>query len=428
MDPLPSPLPSHVTVLGQGNVALDIARILLSDPSRLEPYDLPAHVIAALKESQVKHVTVLGRRGPAQASFTAKELREMMRLPNVAFEPVRPEVLAELDGVKLERQHKRVLDIMKKGSEAQKGDPGVTRSWNLEFWRAPTGVQIKDTEASPRNDQTIELEVAHTVYAASEDGSKKLVQTGETSTLHTSLLVTSLGQKCTPDTTPFCDPSAGHIRTAGGSFTNPELNIASSPTSPSAATNVAGDTANTSTTAETSTTGPVEEETEELGAQDAKSPVYGQVLVPRSEADGEFVPLPNVYAAGWAARGAKGVLGTTMLDAHAVGESIVGEWLGQSEGTEPSVGVKSLAAQLRDAYPQVALDTEIIEVGFEDLPEVVDAALKSGEGQPRITTYDDWLAIDAEEVKRGEQRGKERERLTWAEAQVLLNSRKSPSS
>jgi ferredoxin--NADP+ reductase len=64
----------HAVVVGNGNVALDVARILLSDPDELARTDIADHALTALRESNVQEVLVVGRRGPAQAAFTTPEL------------------------------------------------------------------------------------------------------------------------------------------------------------------------------------------------------------------------------------------------------------------------------------------------------------------------------------------------------------------
>lgn len=65
-----------------GNVALDVARILLSPISLLEKTDISDHALEALRNSKVKNVYIVGRRGPLQAAFTIKEFREILKLPN----------------------------------------------------------------------------------------------------------------------------------------------------------------------------------------------------------------------------------------------------------------------------------------------------------------------------------------------------------
>jgi ferredoxin/flavodoxin---NADP+ reductase len=72
-----------VAVIGVGNVAVDVARILARDPAELEETDIPEPVMDALRASRVREVHVIGRRGPAQAKFTTKELRELGELAGV---------------------------------------------------------------------------------------------------------------------------------------------------------------------------------------------------------------------------------------------------------------------------------------------------------------------------------------------------------
>jgi ferredoxin--NADP+ reductase len=72
-----------VAVIGVGNVAVDVARILARDPAELEATDIPEPVMDALRASRVREVHMIGRRGPAQAKFTTKELRELGELAGV---------------------------------------------------------------------------------------------------------------------------------------------------------------------------------------------------------------------------------------------------------------------------------------------------------------------------------------------------------
>lgn len=69
----------HLTdLLVQGNVALDCARILLRSTDELAKTDIAGHALEALRRSKVRRVLVVGRRGPAQAACTAKEVREIL--------------------------------------------------------------------------------------------------------------------------------------------------------------------------------------------------------------------------------------------------------------------------------------------------------------------------------------------------------------
>src|SRR5215204_232242 len=73
----------RAVVIGNGNVAADVTRMLTLSPSELERTDVADHALGALRESSVEEVVVLGRRGPAQAAFTSSELRELGRLDGV---------------------------------------------------------------------------------------------------------------------------------------------------------------------------------------------------------------------------------------------------------------------------------------------------------------------------------------------------------
>jgi ferredoxin--NADP+ reductase len=70
----------RVAVVGNGNVAVDVARILLRTRAELERTDIAAHALEALRDSQVREVFMLGRRGPAQAAFSPAELKELGKL------------------------------------------------------------------------------------------------------------------------------------------------------------------------------------------------------------------------------------------------------------------------------------------------------------------------------------------------------------
>jgi ferredoxin--NADP+ reductase len=76
-------------VVGVGNVAMDVTRILASDPEELARTDITGYALAALRESRVRTIYLLGRRGPAQAAFTNPELKELgeLALADVVVRP-----------------------------------------------------------------------------------------------------------------------------------------------------------------------------------------------------------------------------------------------------------------------------------------------------------------------------------------------------
>lgn len=74
---------TSVAVVGNGNVAIDVARVLIRDPDELADTDIADYALAALRKSKVREVTLLGRRGPAQAAFSPKEIQELGDLSGV---------------------------------------------------------------------------------------------------------------------------------------------------------------------------------------------------------------------------------------------------------------------------------------------------------------------------------------------------------
>jgi ferredoxin--NADP+ reductase len=98
----------HVAVIGVGNVAVDVTRILLRSYEELAKTDIADYALEALRESRVKEVYLLGRRGPAQAAFTNPEIRELGSLPNADTLALPEEMeLDDLTRAELERTKDR---------------------------------------------------------------------------------------------------------------------------------------------------------------------------------------------------------------------------------------------------------------------------------------------------------------------------------
>ncbi|KAL4210298.1 hypothetical protein CU097_006870 [Rhizopus azygosporus] len=124
-------------VVGQGNVALDVARILLSPIDELRKTDITEYALEALSKSRIKHVHVVGRRGPVQVSFTSKELREQMSLPGVAFDAdmdlIHREIEASQPIISKNRPLKRLMSLLEKGSP----NKNTEKTWSTKFLRSP---------------------------------------------------------------------------------------------------------------------------------------------------------------------------------------------------------------------------------------------------------------------------------------------------
>lgn len=131
-------------VVGNGNVALDVARILVSDPAELAQTDIADHALSALSERGVQEVVVVGRRGPLQAPFTTLELRELGDLAAMADVDVIVDP-ADVDGItdeELEAAGKTVRQNIKiLRGYAARGALGRQRRIVFRFQTSP--IEIK---------------------------------------------------------------------------------------------------------------------------------------------------------------------------------------------------------------------------------------------------------------------------------------------
>jgi ferredoxin--NADP+ reductase len=136
---------TSVAVLGVGNVALDVARILAKTADELLTTDIPANVYEGLKASPVTDVHVFGRRGPAQAKFTPLELRELDHSPNVEV-IVHPEDIEFDEGsVAALRASKQVDMVVKTLQEWAIRDEGSRpKRLHLHFFHSPAEVLGED--------------------------------------------------------------------------------------------------------------------------------------------------------------------------------------------------------------------------------------------------------------------------------------------
>ncbi|MGW9348508.1 FAD-dependent oxidoreductase [Nocardiopsis flavescens] len=276
----------EVVVVGAGNVALDVARILAKTAGELRRTDIPEPVLDALARSRVRAVHLLARRGPLQAKFTAPELRDLLELPDVdlVVDPAQVDidpasVGRDRDGVaRAARTNLRLLR-----EHAARPPRGRPRSVHLHFWCRPREVLGGDRVTGVRVEGT-----------RLEDG--RLVGTGETADLPAGMVLRSVGYAGRPlPGVPF-DEAARTV--------------------------------------------PQRE---------------GRVLGPQGS------PVPGDYVAGWAKRGATGVIGTNKSDAAATVRSLLDD-----------------APALLAALPEPV-----------DLAEVVKGS-----------DYGAWLRIDAAEARR----------------------------
>ena len=146
-----------VGVVGVGNVALDVARILAKHAEDLLPTEIPANVQAGLEASRVTDVHVFGRRGPAQVKFTPLELRELGELRDVdmiVYDEDFDYDEASRDAIASNKQVMvidRVLQSWRKRpgvndyASADADTPRASRRLHLHFWAKPVEVRTDDT-------------------------------------------------------------------------------------------------------------------------------------------------------------------------------------------------------------------------------------------------------------------------------------------
>ncbi|GLY36450.1 pyridine nucleotide-disulfide oxidoreductase [Amycolatopsis sp. NBRC 101858] len=149
---------SSVAVLGVGNVALDVARILAKTADELLTTDIPDNVYQGLKASPITDVHVFGRRGPAQAKFTPLELRELDHSPNVEV-IVYPEDIEFDDGsIAALRASKQIDMVVKTLQEWAIREPGSRpKRLHLHFFHSPTEVLGTDGRVSGLRTERTEL-------------------------------------------------------------------------------------------------------------------------------------------------------------------------------------------------------------------------------------------------------------------------------
>ncbi|KAI9886671.1 MAG: hypothetical protein M1823_001515 [Watsoniomyces obsoletus] len=259
-------------IIGQGNVALDVARMLLSDVDRLRKTDVTTNALDVLSRSRVKRVTVVGRRGPMQAAFTVREVRELMNLSSVGYIASNPSWLPP-DISKLPRTQKRLAQVLLKGSQT----PPTTadKKWGFGFFLSPSTFHSSDG-----SNQLARMTFKRTSIVGDDphDPQARITSTEESVDLPASLGFRSIGYQS--------EPLPG-LSEYGIPFDH-QLGII--PNDP-----------------------------------------HGRILAP-NQGPGELAArhIPGFYVAGWSKRGPTGVIASTMDDAFATADAIAQDWENQS--------------------------------------------------------------------------------------------------
>jgi ferredoxin/flavodoxin---NADP+ reductase len=189
-------------IIGQGNVAMDVARILCKTPEELKGTDISQHALEVLSESKIKEVHVYGRRGPVQASFTAPEIKEMGELAD-CYPIVDPKDL-ELNEPSIKELEdptnagrKKNFEILKHFTEIQPNNR--KRKFVLHFRRSPIEIIGKGRV------QKVKFELNRLV---GEPNKQKVRKTGKTEEIDCGIVFRSVGYRGIPiKGLPFSDQS-----------------------------------------------------------------------------------------------------------------------------------------------------------------------------------------------------------------------------
>ncbi len=178
----------RAVVVGNGNVAIDVARMLMLSPGELAGTDIAGHALRALSASNIREVTILGRRGPAQAAFTYRELRELAERDDidVIVDPgdmdLDPHSRHDADQ-NPERGRDQILSLL--SDLAARGDRGRDRRIIFRFLVSP--VRIVGT------DHVEGVEIVHNELYRGDNGALRARATERHEVIPSDLLFRAIG-------------------------------------------------------------------------------------------------------------------------------------------------------------------------------------------------------------------------------------------
>jgi ferredoxin--NADP+ reductase len=211
----------RAAVVGVGNVAIDVARILVRTPEELSKTDMAPHALEALRESRVEDVYLLGRRGPAQAAFTNPEVKEIGEMEGadvvVRADEVQLDRLsqAQVDGLN-DRQLTRKIEILQDYARRQPG--GKPKRLHVRFLVSP--VEVLGNSSG----RVTGLRLARNTLVASDGGAISAKSTGEFEDLSVGLVFRSVGYRGVPLTDVPFDDKRGVIPNDRGRILDPQSN------------------------------------------------------------------------------------------------------------------------------------------------------------------------------------------------------------
>jgi len=320
-----------VVIIGNGNVAVDCARVLCKSPEELKVTDIASHAVEALSKSKVKRVHVVGRRGHIQAAVTMKELRELTRLEGTTFHVDGQELalgrntssLAELESA---RARKRMDALLAEQAALSHPSSPSGKQLFMRFLLSP--VACKPLSQGIETGAVGSFEFERVALEGPAD-KQKAVGTGKMVTIPAGLVLKSIGYK--------------------------SLAMPGVPFDPKSATM------------------PNEK---------------GRVM------DTGKLHVPRLYCSGWLKRGPNGIIGTNITDARETVASILEDKaagkLGEAGNTTKGLpALKSLLAS-RGLSPTSVLDWKgWLKVDAEE----VARGAASGKIREKVTSVPDMLRI-----------------------------------
>jgi ferredoxin--NADP+ reductase len=169
-------------VIGAGNVAIDVARILAIDPTELDPTDIADHALNKLKQSNIRTVIICGRRGPEHAAFTAPELRDLPKLENTDVYIDSKEIQDAESRIsalsEIEKDLKNNLEAMRLIADHSK--KGVERKLEIKFLAAP--IEFKGNN-----------KIEEVVFVNNKVENSKVVSSAEKFSIKCGLVISAIG-------------------------------------------------------------------------------------------------------------------------------------------------------------------------------------------------------------------------------------------
>jgi len=208
----------RAVIVGNGNVALDVARILVTDPDELAKTDIAEHAVEALRHSNIREVVIVGRRGPAQAAYTNPELIALGQMADV-------DIVVDPDEAILDSASRAWID----GPDSEPSEKLKVRQVEEFAKRTATDGRkriVLRYLASPEEvlgDERVEgIRLVRNELVADDAGKLSARPTDRTETLETGLVLRSIGYKGAPVADLPFDDRRGVVPNENGRVIDPE--------------------------------------------------------------------------------------------------------------------------------------------------------------------------------------------------------------